>query len=303
MEQQTVSIAKAGIVATLNARAAVLAAANPLYSRYNRRKSLSENINLPNSLLSRFDLLFLILDTPNMEKDIALARHVTFVHQNEGLEEKQDDDDDSDDDDKSTDSIPESDFNQEKGMVTPRLLREYISRARRHEPMVPPDVAPYIVEAYVSLRLEDRPGGRRNHNGNSKSNDQTVMTARQLLSILRLSQALGRLRFADQVAREDVDEAIRLTHMSKASLNDDPRKSSAKQETGTRTEQDISGEMFTILRDYAKNSNLTTLDIKLCEGMVMRKGFSQEQLKTCLDQYDSLELIQVNDAGTEVHFL
>jgi len=79
-----VSIAKAGITATLNARAAVLAAANPLYGRYNRRKSLSENINLPNSLLSRFDLMFLILDVADTDHDIALARHVTSVHKNSG---------------------------------------------------------------------------------------------------------------------------------------------------------------------------------------------------------------------------
>ena len=94
MEQQTVSIAKAGIVATLNARAAVLAAANPLYGRYNRNKSLSENVNLPNSLLSRFDLMFLVLDVADVDRDMALARHVTFVHQNEGLEAADDGNDD-----------------------------------------------------------------------------------------------------------------------------------------------------------------------------------------------------------------
>lgn len=301
MEQQTVSIAKAGIVATLNARAAVLAAANPLYSRYNRRKSLSENINLPNSLLSRFDLIFLILDTPDMDKDIALARHVTFVHQNEGLEEKQNEDDDSDDEDdenKSHSSEAPTDFNEDKGTVTPRLLREYISRARRHEPVVPPHVAPYVVEAYVALRLEDRPGRRGNGNSNSKANDQTAMTARQLLSILRLSQALARLRFSDQVAREDVDEAIRLTHMSKASLSDD-NDARPKQPQG----QDVETAILTMLRDYAKASNSTTLELRLCEGMVLRKGFTKEQLQTCLDAYEGLDLIQLNEQRTQVHFL
>lgn len=75
MEQQTVSIAKAGITTTLNARAAVLAAANPLYGRYNKRRAMSDNINLPNSLLSRFDLLFLILDKVPSSAAVAVENH------------------------------------------------------------------------------------------------------------------------------------------------------------------------------------------------------------------------------------
>lgn len=80
MEQQTISISKAGISTTLNARTSILAAANPLYGRYNTKISPVENINLPAALLSRFDLLFLILDKPNRDDDERLAEHVTFVH-------------------------------------------------------------------------------------------------------------------------------------------------------------------------------------------------------------------------------
>ncbi|VEU44017.1 unnamed protein product [Pseudo-nitzschia multistriata] len=295
MEQQTVSIAKAGIVATLNARASVLAAANPLYSRYNRHKSLSENINLPNSLLSRFDLMFLILDTPDMDRDMALARHVTFVHQNEGLEAQPEDLDSDDDDDSGRAAEENSDFNEEKGIVSPRLLREYISRARRHDPVVPPEVAPYIVEAYVSLRMQDRPG--KSNNGN-KVGDQTVMTARQLLSILRLGQALARLRFSDYVAREDVDEAIRLTHMSKASLSE---------ETGEDGKivrrEDVMSRIFNIIRDYSATSNSTTVEMKLAEAMVIRKGFTVQQMQSCLEEYEALEIIQINQNRTQIHFI
>jgi DNA replication licensing factor MCM7 len=80
MEQQTISISKAGISTTLNARTSILAAANPLYGRYNTRISPVENINLPAALLSRFDLLFLILDRPSRDDDERLAQHVTHVH-------------------------------------------------------------------------------------------------------------------------------------------------------------------------------------------------------------------------------
>lgn len=80
MEQQTISINKAGISTTLNARTSILAAANPLYGRYNPKVSPVENINLPAALLSRFDLLFLILDKPSRDGDERLAEHVTYVH-------------------------------------------------------------------------------------------------------------------------------------------------------------------------------------------------------------------------------
>jgi len=82
MEQQTVSIAKAGIMTTLNARVSILAAANPAYGRYNHRKSVTQNIQLPAALLSRFDLLWLIADRPDRENDLRLAQHITYVHKN-----------------------------------------------------------------------------------------------------------------------------------------------------------------------------------------------------------------------------
>ena len=113
MEQQTVSIAKAGITTTLNARTAVLAAANPRYGRYNRRAdpdaqvALNKNINLPTALLSRFDLIFLLLDEVDGDNDKALAEHVTYVHQHE--------------------RHPALGFEP----VAPQLIRQYVSIAKQ----------------------------------------------------------------------------------------------------------------------------------------------------------------------------
>lgn len=296
MEQQTVSIAKAGIVATLNARAAVLAAANPLYSRYNRKKSLSENVALPNSLLSRFDLLFLILDVADVDRDMALARHVTLVHQNEGVDDASNQKkDQAEDEDMEEAGENEDEKDAEGNVVSSRVLREYIARARRHQPVVPPDVAPYVVEAYVTLRMQDRPGVKKS----SSDGDQTVMTARQLLSILRLSQALARLRFSDYVAREDVDEAIRLTHMSKASLEDDGGDDNDRK----RRREDVMSRIFNIIRDHATVSNSKQVELKMCEAMVLRKGFTAQQLQTCLEEYEALDIIQVNSTRTQIFFI
>lgn len=82
MEQQTISISKAGINTSLNARVSILAAANPAFGRYNNKKTIEENVQLPAALLSRFDLLWLIQDVPDQDNDKRIADHITYVHMN-----------------------------------------------------------------------------------------------------------------------------------------------------------------------------------------------------------------------------
>ena len=156
MEQQTVSIAKAGITTSLNARTSVLAAANPQYGRYNPRRSPSENINLPQALLSRFDILFLLMDKVNADSDFNLAKHVCHVHQ--------------------YNNAPSVDMDE---VFDAQFLRAYIAQAHRHEPFVPQSLSDYICSSYISMRCDEEESAAR---------DYFFTTARTLLSILRLSQ-------------------------------------------------------------------------------------------------------------------
>ncbi|KAM0998563.1 hypothetical protein ACFX2I_008281 [Malus domestica] len=131
LDQQTVSIAKAGITTSLNARTAVLAAANPAWGRYDLRRTPAENINLPPALLSRFDLLWLILDRADIDSDLEMARHVVYVHQNK--------------------ESPALGFTP----LEPSIIRAYISAVRRLSPSVPQELEEYIASAYSSIRQEE----------------------------------------------------------------------------------------------------------------------------------------------------
>ncbi len=122
------SIAKAGITTTLNARTSVLAAANPVYGRYNKKKSPHENINLPASLLSRFDLIFLLLDEADKEKDELMAKHIGFVHKNLRHPE-----------------MYGETFGNE-------FMRNYISEAKRYNPTLDQKAQDYILNKYVEKR-------------------------------------------------------------------------------------------------------------------------------------------------------
>jgi len=190
MEQQTISIAKAGILTSLNARVSILAAANPAFGRYNAKRSISENINLPAALLSRFDLLWLIADKADRENDLRLAKHITYVHQNGA-------------------NPP-----QETQALDMKVMRRYIALCKKQTPVVPQSLTDYIVGAYCELRQEAR-------NEKAKNARNTLFTsARTLLAILRLATALARLRIVDTVEKDDVVEAMRLMEMSKDSLKD-----------------------------------------------------------------------------------
>jgi len=190
MEQQTISIAKAGILTSLNARVSILAAANPAFGRYNSKRSISENVNLPAALLSRFDLLWLIADKCDRENDLRLAKHITYVHQN------------------STNPP------QATQPLDMKIMRRYIALCKKQNPVIPPDLTDFIVGSYCEMRQEAR------NDRKEKSRSSLFTSARTLLAILRLATALARLRIVNTVMKDDVKEAMRLMEMSKESLKD-----------------------------------------------------------------------------------
>ncbi|TKA27783.1 hypothetical protein B0A50_04884 [Salinomyces thailandicus] len=272
MEQQTISISKAGITTSLNARTAILAAANPLYGRYNQRISPVENINLPAALLSRFDVLFLILDTPSRDADEELARHVTHVHIHNAHPEP-----------------------QGGGIIfSPNEVRQWVARARSYRPVVPKQISDYLVGAYVRLRQQQK----RDEAGKKTF---THTSPRTLLGILRLSQALARLRFAEEVLTDDVDEALRLVEVSKASLYDDNR--------DRRGDQSSSTKIFNLIRGMRDSGAAATgegrgeLDMRRVRERVLAKGFKMQELEGCLDEYASLDIWQTAVEGTRLVFI
>lgn len=189
MEQQTISIAKAGILTTLNARTSILAAANPAYGRYNLKRSIQDNINLPAALLSRFDLIWLIADRSDRMNDLRLAKHIAYVHQ--------------------TSTVPQTDTDP----LDMKTMRRYIAACRKKNPIIPKELTDYIVENYVILREESRT--------QRKAGAGLFTSARTLLAILRLATSLARLRLVDVVDKDDVKEAMRLMEVSKTSLKED----------------------------------------------------------------------------------
>lgn len=175
LESHTVSIAKGGIVATLNARTAVLAAANPTLGRYNAFQSVIENISLPVTLLSRFDLIFLMRDVPEQEYDAKLAEHILGLHRG------------------GVASAP----------VPPQILRKYIAYSKQIEPALTQEAADRLKEFYLLMRKASQTEG-----------SPIAIGARQLEGLVRIAEARARAALRKIVTKEDAEAAIRITMLS-----------------------------------------------------------------------------------------
>ena len=177
MEQHTVSVAKGGIVATLNARTAVLAAANPSLGRYEPNRTVAENISLPVTILSRFDLIFVLRDVPNKEYDTKMSRHLLQIHQRG----------------RSPVEAP----------VDVELLRKYVSYAKGVKPELTEEALNKLSDFYLAMR-----------NASETEGSPVAITARQLESLVRISEARARVALRKDVTAQDADAAISIMKRS-----------------------------------------------------------------------------------------
>jgi replicative DNA helicase Mcm len=188
LEQQTVSIAKANIQATLRCETTVLAAANPKFGRFDPYEMISKQIDLPPALISRFDLIFPVRDIPDSTKDEKLASFILSMHKETGGKE---------------------------GIIEPARIRKYIAYAKqRCHPKLTDTAVAEIKEYFVKMRGS---GG-----GDEQAIKAVPITARQLEALIRLAEASARLRLSDKVTKRDAQIAIELVHYCMQQIGMDP---------------------------------------------------------------------------------
>lgn len=252
MEQQTISIAKAGIITTLNARTSILASANPINSRYDPNLPVTGNIDLPPPLLSRFDLVYLILDKVDESIDRQLARHLTDMY----LED-----------------APET--VNANSVLPVELLTLYIQYAKENfNPVMTEEGKNELVRSYVEMRKlgEDA----------RSSEKRITATTRQLESMIRLSEAHAKMRLSERVELIDVKEAVRLIKSAIKDYATDPvtgRIDMDMIQTGTtaqqrRVQEDLVSEIMKIIEENNNLIRFNDLSVKLNE----RSSFKVENL-------------------------
>ncbi|KAL3794766.1 hypothetical protein HJC23_012776 [Cyclotella cryptica] len=275
MEQQTVSIAKAGIIATLNARTSILASANPVESRYNPSLSVVENIQLPPTLLSRFDLIYLILDAPNVDSDRQLAHHLVGLYY-------------------ETPNVVEPPMDHS-------LLRDYISYAREN---IHPELSDLASRELIAAYLEMRRGGSAGSGGRGRT---ISATPRQLESLVRLSESLARMRYSRVVTRSDVREAVRLMKVATQTAATDPRTGRIDMDmitTGRSTaERELEENLGATLKELLverRGNRLSLAEIRRQLSEINNIPIQQDDLIEILRVVEADGLIQFNERAQTV---
>ncbi|KDO22415.1 hypothetical protein SPRG_11368 [Saprolegnia parasitica CBS 223.65] len=272
MEQQTVSIAKAGIICSLNARSSILASANPIESRYNPNKSVIENINILPTLLSRFDLIYLILDRPNAEADRQLARHIVSLYYDSY-------------------SIHNARGHMKASeVISMSVLSDYIAYAKDHvQPQLSEAAAKDLVAAYLELR---RMGSNRKN---------ITATPRQLESLIRIAEALAKMRLADTVTSRDVTEALRLMNVATQKAAMDPRTGTIDMDMITTGYATVDREALSALVDDVKRlltehggGSMNTGELKKQLDSLRGSETKHTEFQTALRTLEEENLVQVS---------
>ncbi|KAI5867252.1 MCM-domain-containing protein [Durotheca rogersii] len=274
MEQQTISIAKAGITTILNARTSVLAAANPIFGRYDDLKTPGENIDFQTTILSRFDMIFIVKDEHTREKDERIAKHVMGIHMGgRGLEE------------------------QVEGEVPVEKMRRYISYCKsRCAPRLSPEAAEKLSSHFVSIR-------KQVHASELEANARSSIpiTVRQLEAIVRITEALAKLTLSAVATEQHVDEAIRL--FLRSTMDAVSQGTSAGPGGAGAGNRELADEVARVDAELRRrlpigwSTSLATLRREMVDG----RGFSELALNRALMILQRRDTIMFRNQGTQVY--
>ncbi|QPC65274.1 hypothetical protein HYE67_007505 [Fusarium culmorum] len=267
MEQQTISIAKAGITTILNARTSVLAAANPIFGRYDDMKTPGENIDFQTTILSRFDMIYIVKDEHSREKDETMAKHVLGIQMNG----------------RGAEDMTESEIPIDK-------MRRYITYCKtRCAPRLSPEAAEKLSSHFVSIR-------RQVHAAEIEANSRSSIpiTVRQLEAIVRITESLAKLTLSPIATEVHVDEAIRLFLCSTMdAVNQGSNQGSRElNDEVNRLEAELKRRL-----PIGWSTSLSTLKKEMVEG----KGYSEQALNRALMVLQRRDTIMFRNQGAQVY--
>jgi replicative DNA helicase Mcm len=280
MEQQTISVAKAGITATLKSRCALLGAANPKYGRFDDFAPISDQINMPASLLSRFDLIFVMTDKPDKKRDNAIANHILKAHSiGELIQQHRKNPIDGVDDDYITEQLKPV-----TPAIDPVLFRKYVAYAKRTcYPILSEEAKTALIAYYMNLRdIAD-------------SSKPVPVTARQLEALVRLAEASARVRLSPKIEQGDAERVIKIVDACLRQVAYDAKSGSYdidKMMTGfSKGKRDlirmIKEAVKTLADDNGRASREHVIDLLVQKGI--NRDDAQKQLEMLLTSGEAME--------------